>query len=61
MRLNRAADAPRAQQRPTTRTVHGHTLTDDYAWLRADNWRDVMADPSVLDADIRAYLEAENA
>ena len=28
---------------------------------RADNWREVMHDPSVLAADIRAYLEAENA
>ena len=35
--------------------------TDDYAWLRADNWREVMRDPSVLDPAIRAYLEAENA
>ena len=34
---------------------------DDYAWLRDDNWQQVMTDPSVLDADIRAYLEAENS
>ncbi|MFG1424730.1 S9 family peptidase [Roseixanthobacter glucoisosaccharinicivorans] len=55
------ADPPRAAIRPTERVVHGLTLTDDYAWLRADNWRDVMRDPSVLAPDIRAYLEAENA
>ena len=29
-----------------TSTRHGVTLTDDYAWLRADNWREVMRDPS---------------
>jgi len=52
---------PQAPRRPTSRIVHGVTLTDDYAWLRADNWREVMRDPAVLDADIRAYLEAENA
>jgi oligopeptidase B len=34
---------------------------DDYAWLRAENWQEVMRDPSVLDADIRANLDAENA
>jgi len=34
---------------------------DPYAWLRADNWQEVLRDPSVLDPDIRAYLEAENA
>jgi oligopeptidase B len=37
------------------------TLPDDYAWLRAENWREVMRDPSVLDPKIRAYLDAENA
>ncbi|MEW6122473.1 MAG: S9 family peptidase [Pseudomonadota bacterium] len=55
------AEAPRAPRRPTERTVHGITLTDDYSWLRAENWREVMRDPAVLAPDIRAYLEAENA
>lgn len=53
--------APVAAARPVTRTVHGRTLVDPYAWLRADNWRDVMRDPTVLAPDIRDYLEAENA
>ena len=53
--------AARAERRPTTSIRHGVTLTDDYAWLRAENWREVMRDPSVLDPAIRAYLEAENA
>lgn len=57
----RAAEPPRAEVRLTERTVHGTTIHDSYAWLRADNWRDVMADPAVLAADIRSYLEAENA
>lgn len=52
---------PVADRRPTTSTHHGITRTDDYAWLRADNWQTVMHDPSVLAPDIRAYLEAENA
>ena len=60
-RPHRLPAAPRAERRPATSTRHGITLTDDYAWLRADNWREVMRDPSVLDAAIRAYLEAENA
>lgn len=54
-------EPPRAQRRPLTRTLHGIALTDDYAWLKAENWREVMRDPSVLDPGIRAYLEAENA
>ncbi len=42
------------------RTLHGVALTDDYAWLKADNWQEVMRHPGALDPDIRAYLEAEN-
>ena len=56
-----AAAAPLAAKKPTIVTHHGVTLTDDYAWLRAANWQDVMRDPGKLDAEIRAYLEAENA
>ncbi|MFG1477223.1 S9 family peptidase [Xanthobacter sp. V4C-4] len=56
-----APEPPRAERRPSSRVVHGVTLTDDYAWLRAENWRDVMRDPSALDPGIRTYLEAENA
>ncbi|MEM1316727.1 MAG: S9 family peptidase, partial [Pseudomonadota bacterium] len=52
---------PAAEKRPTTRTYHGKELHDDYEWLRADNWQEVMRDPSALPSDIRDYLEAENA
>jgi oligopeptidase B len=52
---------PRAARKPVTATHHGITISDDYAWLRAANWQDVMRDPTVLDPEIRTYLEAENA
>jgi oligopeptidase B len=52
---------PRAEKRPRSTTYHNHTRTDDFAWLRAENWQEVMRDPAALPADIRAYLEAENA
>jgi oligopeptidase B len=51
---------PIAKPRPVERFVHGERLIDDYAWLRASNWRDVMRDPSALEPEIRAFLEAEN-
>lgn len=51
---------PKPKKQAVTTTHHSITRTDDYAWLRADNWQEVMQDPSALDADIRAYLEAEN-
>ncbi|MCX5572158.1 S9 family peptidase [Kaistia nematophila] len=53
--------SPLAAKKPVTSTVHGVTLTDDYAWLRADNWQEVMRDPTLLSQEIRDYLEAENA
>jgi oligopeptidase B len=53
-------DEPRAQQRPFERTLHGVRLVDEYAWLKADNWREVMRDPFQLDPAIRACLQAEN-
>ena len=55
------AGPPEARRAPHVTSHHGFTLSDDYAWLRADNWQEVMRDPSLLDADIRDYLEAENA
>ncbi|WP_245926916.1 S9 family peptidase [Breoghania corrubedonensis] len=52
---------PRAEKRLSAAVHHGITKSDDYAWLRADNWQEVMRDPGLLAADIRSYLEAENA
>jgi oligopeptidase B len=52
---------PRAAPRPSSTVRHGITLTDEFAWLKDPNWQAVMRDPALLDADIRAYLEAENA
>lgn len=52
---------PLAARRAHTMTVHGQTISDDFAWLRAGNWQEVMRQPALLDADIRAYLDAENA
>ena len=57
-----ASPAPIAPRRPVAFPVlHGRRRTDDYAWLKDENWQQVMRDPAVLRADIREYLEAENA
>ena len=40
--------------------LHGRHRTDDYAWLRDENWQQMMDDPNLLHPDIRAWLEAEN-
>src|SRR3954468_20859217 len=56
----RLPPAPQAERRPVSYTRHGVTLTDDYGWLRAGNWQEVIRDPAKLDPAIRAYLDAEN-
>src|SRR5262252_5307041 len=52
---------PVAPRKPHFSVHHGAELVDEYAWLRAENWQEVMRDPGVLDPKIRTYLEAENA
>ena len=55
------SDPPVAEKHPIQDIHHGIERIDNYAWLRAGNWQEVMRDPASLSADIRAYLEAENA
>lgn len=52
---------PVARREPKRIEQLGRVRTDDYAWMKDDNWQEVMRDPSLLRADIRAHLEAENA
>jgi oligopeptidase B len=49
MALPTAVQPPIARKQPTTNTMHGHRLADDYAWLRE------KSDPEVI-----AFLEQEN-
>ena len=60
IRKKSSLPAPVAPRRPHSFTVHGVTIVDDYAWLKDKDWQEVLRDPSVLNADIRLYLEAEN-
>ena len=46
---------PRAEQRPHSFERHGVRVEDPYAWLRDPSY------PKVDDADVLAYLKAENA
>jgi oligopeptidase B len=61
MPLALPAVAPAAEEKPVTDTRHGITRSDSYDWLRDPNWQTLMKDPSVLQPEIRTYLEAENA
>jgi oligopeptidase B len=52
--------APVAKRIPKTIEQLGRTRTDAYAWMKDERWQDVLLDPSLLRADIREHLEAEN-
>ncbi|MDE2385184.1 MAG: S9 family peptidase [Alphaproteobacteria bacterium] len=54
------AAAPVAKRLPVVETWHGFKKHDDYKWLKAANWQEVMHKPAALPKDIRAHLEAEN-
>jgi oligopeptidase B len=51
---------PVAEKRSSVQVVHGTELRDDYAWLKAANWQEVLRNPAALPGDIRAVIEAEN-
>ena len=52
---------PFAKREPKTIEQVGRTRVDPYNWMKDENWQQVLQDPTVLRADIREYLEAENA
>jgi len=52
--------APVAEKKPVNLTAHGITRTDNYAWLRAENWQEAMREPDQLPEPIKSYLTAEN-
>ena len=52
---------PVAPKHPRRIEQLGRVRLDDYAWMKDDDWQAVMRDPSLLRADIRTHLEAENA
>ena len=53
--MTEAPNPPLADVRPHSFTYHGITVEDPYHWLKDQSY------PKVDDADVLAYLEAENA
>lgn len=52
---------PVAPKKPRRIEQLGRVRVDDYAWMKDDNWQQVLRDPKALRADVREHLEAENA
>src|SRR5579862_4363674 len=51
---------PKARRAEQARVIHSVELNDEYAWLKAENWREVLRDPEKLPDPIRRHLQAEN-
>jgi len=56
-----SAAPPRPRKDPRRIEQLGRVRTDDYAWMKDDNWQAVLRDPSVVGQEIREHLVAENA
>jgi oligopeptidase B len=52
---------PVAERWPHRFELFGQEVQDDYAWLKAENWREVLKDGNTLPLPIRQHLERENA
>jgi len=52
---------PLAPKHPHRVEQLGRVRIDDYAWMKDDNWQQVLRDPTTLRPDVREHLEAENA
>lgn len=51
---------PIAKILPHKTIQHNIERIDNYHWMRAENWQEVLHKPQRLDPEIRLYLEAEN-
>ena len=40
--------------------IHNDELIDDYAWIKQNNWQDVLKNPKKLDKEVENYLSKEN-
>lgn len=56
-----AGPIPNIAALPMRRRQHDVEWIDEFAWLRADNWQEVLRAPETLPKPIRAVLEEENA
>ena len=52
---------PVAKKIPVTIEQLGRTRIDDYQWMKDENWQAVLRDPTLIKADVKEHLVAENA
>lgn len=58
--FKKLGNEPVASTQTVTNKVHGVTLTDDFHWMRAENWQEALREPEKLPEPIKEYLNLEN-
>ena len=51
---------PKLRQQKTVKKCHGVSWEDNYAWVHQKNILDVLKDSSVLNPEVKKYLEENN-
>ena len=51
---------PKLRQQKTTKKCHGVSWEDNYSWIHQENILEVLKDPSLLNAEVKKYLEENN-
>ena len=49
---------PVAKKIPVVIEQLGRTRTDDYHWMKDDNWQAVLRDPTLIKAEVKEHLTA---
>ena len=51
---------PKLRKETKVIKIHSDELNDDYAWIKQDNWQEVLQKPQVLNSEVLNYLNEEN-
>jgi oligopeptidase B len=54
------ASAPKINKILNTVKIHNEELIDNYSWIKQKDWKEVILNPSKLNAQVKKYLHEEN-
>lgn len=54
------ASVPKINKILNTVKIHNEELIDNYSWIKQKDWKEVILNPSKLDAQVKKYLDEEN-
>ena len=54
------ASVPKIKKILNTVKIHNEELIDNYSWIKQKDWKEVILNPSKLNAQVKKYLDEEN-